>query len=115
MARFAELDEDNNVLRVIVADQSFIDSGAVGDPSRWIETFKERRSGPEKRYNFAGPGRKYDRQRGAFIPSRPHGNYRLNQSIMDYEPAVPRPNDGKQYYFDPRDGTWKEVPAPQGG
>lgn len=37
---FAEIDKDGNVLRVIVADQAFIDSGAVGDPKKWIETFK---------------------------------------------------------------------------
>ena len=35
---FAEVGVDGTVLRVIVADQSFIDSGVVGDPSNWVPT-----------------------------------------------------------------------------
>lgn len=36
---FAEIAPDGTVLRVIVADQAFIDSGAVGDPVNWEQTF----------------------------------------------------------------------------
>ena len=35
---FAEVDKDGTVKRVIVADQAFIVSGAVGDPANWVET-----------------------------------------------------------------------------
>jgi len=32
---FAEIDANGTVLRVIVADQAFINSGKVGDPKNW--------------------------------------------------------------------------------
>lgn len=35
---FAQVDTDGTVLNVIVADQSFIDSGAEGNPASWIQT-----------------------------------------------------------------------------
>ncbi len=38
MSHFAEIDQDNIVVRVIVAEQDFINSGAVGDPRQWIQT-----------------------------------------------------------------------------
>lgn len=57
MAHFAEIDEKGIVLRVIVAEQDFIDYGAVGDPKNWIQ-------GPE---NCIGIGCKYDKVKGIFI------------------------------------------------
>jgi len=45
MSHFAEIDENNKVVRVIVAEQDFIDSGAVGDPNRWIQTSYNTRQG----------------------------------------------------------------------
>ena len=39
MSHYAEVDPSTNtVVRVIVAEQDFIDSGAVGDKSRWVQT-----------------------------------------------------------------------------
>ena len=38
MSHFAKIDDDNIVTQVIVAEQSFINSGAVGDSSSWIQT-----------------------------------------------------------------------------
>jgi hypothetical protein len=37
MAHFAQIDENNRVVQVIVAEQDFINSGLVGDPARWIQ------------------------------------------------------------------------------
>ena len=44
MSHFAEV-IDGKVVRVIVAEQDFIDSGAVGDASRWIQTSYNTRQG----------------------------------------------------------------------
>ena len=38
MGHFAEINSENIVQRVIVAEQDFIDSGAVGDPNNWVQT-----------------------------------------------------------------------------
>lgn len=51
---FAEIAADGTVLRVIVADQDFIDSGAVGDPANWVPAF------PEDPKENAGKGRVYN-------------------------------------------------------
>ena len=37
MSHFAEIDGSNVVLRVIVAEQDFINSGKVGDTFNWIQ------------------------------------------------------------------------------
>ncbi|MDP7367684.1 MAG: hypothetical protein QGH83_10555, partial [Candidatus Pacebacteria bacterium] len=37
---FAEIDKDGVVLRVLAVEQSFIDTGALGDPSNWVRTCK---------------------------------------------------------------------------
>ena len=67
---FAEIDENNVVIRLIVADQAFIDSGLVGDPNNWIQTFLE----GEGRKNYAGVGYTYDETRNAFITDKPSPN-----------------------------------------
>lgn len=41
MSTFAKIDLSNTVINVIVADQDFINSGAVGDPSVWIQTYED--------------------------------------------------------------------------
>ena len=45
MSHFAEINSENIVQRVIVADQESIDSGAVGDPNNWIQTSYNTRGG----------------------------------------------------------------------
>ena len=54
---FAELDSNNIVIRVIVADQSFVD--LIG--GTWVETFMD----SEKKY--AGIGDTYDAATDTFI------------------------------------------------
>jgi len=44
MAHFAKV-ENGIVTQVIVAEQEFIDSGAVGDPTTWIQTSYNTRNG----------------------------------------------------------------------
>lgn len=77
MSHFAEIDIDGNVLRVIVAEQDFIDSGVVGDPSKWVRTSYNTKGGVHNkgdtplRKNYAGIGYKYDKSLDAFIPPAP--------------------------------------------
>ncbi len=63
---FAEIDAHGNVVRVIVADQAFIDSGAVGDPKNWIQTSSK----GTIRKNYAGSGYTYDSVSDSFIPPK---------------------------------------------
>ena len=90
MAHFAKIDETNTVTQVIVAEQGFIDTGAVGDPNMWIQTSYNTRGGvhygengePDGgnalRKNYAGIGYSYNSGLDAFIPPKPHASWTLN-------------------------------------
>ena len=63
MSHFAEIDDNGLVKRVIVAEQDFIDSGAVGDAANWIQTSYNNNI----RKQFAGIGYTYDAAKDKFI------------------------------------------------
>ena len=117
MAHFAQIDGNGIILRVIVAEQDFIDSGKVGDPSSWVLTSYETCAGVHKeggtplRKNYAGIGYAYDANLDAFIPPKPHPSFVLNEEKGQYEAPVPMPNDGKEYEWDEATGNWKEAVA----
>lgn len=60
---FAEIDKDGIVLRVIVAGQEFINTGKVGNPNNWKQTYMD----GSKRKNYAGKGYSYSDELDAFI------------------------------------------------
>jgi len=109
MAHFAEIDENNTVLRVIVAEQDVIDSGALGDPSRWIQTSYNTRGnkhdlkGTPFRKNFAGPGFIYDAARNAFIPPKDQGTFVFDEATCNWWRPKPYPADRS----DPRSPLYK--------
>ncbi len=88
MAHFAKI-ENEQVVEIIVAEQDFIDSYAVGEPYKWIQASYNTRGGvyykpnsnePDEdqskalRKNYPGVGFTYDRGRDAFIPPKPEGD-----------------------------------------
>ena len=96
MSYFAEISGSSNiVIRVIVAEQDFIDSGAVGSGSNWVKTSYNTRGGVHKlggtqlRKNYAGVGHTYDRSRDAFISPQPEPSasipYVLNENSCLWE------------------------------
>ena len=64
---FAEIDENGTVLRVLVVDQDYINTGKLGDPKNWVETTIDGSKGK----NYAGKGYEYDKTKDAFIPPMP--------------------------------------------
>ena len=86
MAHFAKV-VNNIVEQVIVAEQDFIDSGAVGNPFR---------------KNFAGVGFTYNIEKDAFIPPKPlqYESWVLNEEKCIWEAPIEMPSDGKPYYWD---------------
>ena len=114
MSHFAEIDHNNLVVRVIVADQEFIDSGAVGHPSRWIQTSYNMNAGihikgeTPLRKNFAGVGYTYDIERDAFIPPKPYDSWLLNEDTCLWEPPIEKPDDDKFYKWDEETVSWIE-------
>ena len=112
MSHFAEVDSTNTVLRVIVAEQDFINSGAVGDPAHWIQTSYNTHSGVHAlggtplRKNYAGIGYTYDSIRNAFISPEPFASWVLNETTANWEAPVPMPTDGKMYRWDEATVSW---------
>ena len=71
---FAQLDENNIVTQVIVADQLFVDS--IG--GTWAETFMD----SDKKY--AGIGDTYDATRDAFISPKCHIEATLDEATCQW-------------------------------
>lgn len=113
MAHFANVDANNVVIQVIVAEQDFIDSGAMGDPSMWIQTSYNTIAGEHVagkaplRKNFAGVGYTYDPDRDAFVPPKPNSTFILDEDKCIWIPPVAEPllsdaekATGKEYVWD---------------
>jgi hypothetical protein len=116
MSHFAKV-ENGIVTQVIVAEQKFIDSGAVGDSSLWIQTSYNTRGGqhPEGRplrKNYAGIGYTYDSIRDAFVPPKPFDSWTLNEETCLWNPPVPYPEDGKVYKWNENSQSWIEIVPP---
>lgn len=106
MAHFAELDENNIVIRVLVTDNN----DPAGDEGyswlvnnlggTWIQTSYNTRAGVHLlggtplRKNYAGIGFTYDAERDAFIPPKPFDSWVLNEETCTWEPPIPKPTDG---------------------
>ncbi len=105
MSHFAEIDNNNIVQRVIVAEQDFINSGAVGDSFRWVQTSYNNNF----RKNYAGKGYTYDQTRDAFISPQPYPSWLLDEDTCRWEAPTPMPDDGKMYEWDEDTTSWKEI------
>jgi hypothetical protein len=109
MAHWAEIDENNIVLRVVVGDND----DPNGDEGyqwltenlggRWIKTSYN----GTIRKNFAGIGFSYDEELDAFIPPKPFESWILNESACLWEPSVSRPEDGQVYIWNEEELIWQ--------
>jgi len=126
MAHYAKV-VSGLVEAVIVADQEFIESGAVGEPSSWVQTSYNTRGGvhyqpnsdqPSEdqskalRKNYAGAGYSYSPELDAFIPPVPYPSWALNPDSCLWEPPTPYPTDGGFYAWDEEIGQWVLVDIP---
>jgi len=123
------------VTEVISADQSFIDSGAVGPAEEWIQTSyntygnvhyapsppAEPRTpdgGTPVRANYAGIGYTFDTSYtvgdyvGVFYAPQPYPSWILSTTTFLWEAPVPYPNDGQNYYWDESTQSWVLIPSP---
>ncbi len=116
MAHFAQLDETNTVLNVIVvADEDTADADgneidAIGEAfcaDLLGGTWRRTSYNNNYRVRFAMIGSTFDEARDAFIDAQPFPSWVLNDDTTEWEAPVPRP-DG--YYVWGEDTTsWIEV------
>lgn len=123
MAHFAQLDENNVVIQVIVVHNNDCqingieteEAGIVfcktlfGPTTQWRQTSYN----GNIRKNYAGIGFTYDPDRDAFIPPKPFESWVLNEETCRWEAPVPRPNDGQFYLWDEASGAWVRLEAQQ--
>ena len=105
MSHFAEINSDNIVQRVIVAEQDFINSGLVGDSFNWVQTSYN----GNFRKNYAGSGYTYDKTRDAFIAPQPYPSWTLVEATCQWESPTPMPTDDKMYTWDEETTNWVEA------
>lgn len=84
---FAEIDSNGNVVRVIVADKDFVNSGAVGEPKNWVRVYYN----GGKRKNYPGNGYVYDKDKDLFIPPKPRFDAILNDETGKWNTPTPLP------------------------
>jgi hypothetical protein len=104
MAHFAKLDNNKVVTEILVAKQDFINSGAMGDIFRWVQTSYNNNF----RKNYAGIGFTYDIGRDAFIPPKIFSSWVLNETTCQWEAPVAYPDDGKVYEWYEPTTEWTE-------
>ena len=118
MAHFAEIDENNVVLRVIVGVDEPLDGEAIYHEmtgTTWKKTSYNTVAGQHTlggtpfRKNYAGIGYTYDAGRDAFIPPQPFPSWTLDEQTCQWISPVPFPNDGKQYFWDESTLSWTFV------
>ena len=115
MAHFAELDENNNVLRVIVVhNNELLDENNMEQESKGIEFCNSLFGGNwvktsyngTIRKNFASVGYRYDSHRDSFIPPKPYDSWILDEDTFRWVSPVPYPNDGRMYVWSEDILTW---------
>lgn len=109
MAHWAEIDENNIVLRVLVGDND----DPAGDEGyswlmdnlggRWIKTSYN----GNIRKNYAGIGFFYDEKRDAFIAPKPFDSWKLNEESCTWKAPIPYPTDGEHYVWNEAEKDWK--------
>ena len=104
MAHFAKLN-NNIVTEVIVSEQDFINSGAVGDSFLWVQTSYN----GNFRKNFAGVGDTYDKTRDAFIATKPFPSWTLDETTCRWISPVAYPDDSKMYEWNEDTTNWTEI------
>jgi len=125
MAHFAELDENNVVLRVIVGVDYPYDGEAIYQNETgkvWKRTSYNTYGGVHVlggtpfRKNYAGLGYVYDTQRDAFIPPKPYNSWTLNEDTCLWQPPVERPVNDNMYEWDEDSLSWRmmtwQLPTP---
>ena len=115
MAHFAQLDENNIVLQVIVVNNDDVQNlpfpnseplgvafcqSLFGVSTEWKQTSYN----SNFRKNYAGQGYIYDATRDAFIPPQPYPSWVLDEGTCKWDAPIPYPADAEPAIRDPVTG-----------
>jgi len=120
MAHFAELDQENTVVRVVVVsnddivDQNGTEQEQLGvdlcnehiGTGVWVQTSYN----DNFRKMFGQPGFKYVNDADLFYnPVSPFPSWELDENY-DWQAPVPMPDDGQDYCWDEESVSWQPIP-----
>jgi hypothetical protein len=123
MAHFAKV-IDGVVEEVLVVDKEFIETGALGDPSLWIQTSYNTNGGvyytpntnnadsdqsKALRKNYASIGDFYDDKLDAFITPKKFESWIFDSDLCRWVSPLPYPDDGLKYQWDDFSVSWKLI------
>jgi hypothetical protein len=109
MAHFAEIDENNIVLRVLVLDNSLEENGAdflaneLGLGGTWVQTSYN----SNFRGVFAGIGFAYNVDEDIFVIPQPYPSWTREGSF--WNAPIEYPTDGAKYTWNEENQTWDEL------
>jgi hypothetical protein len=111
MAHWAEIDENNIVLRVTVGDN---DDPEGDEGYKWLldnlgGTWIKTSYNGNIRKNFAGIGYTYDKNKDVFYSEQPFASWSLNEDTYIWEAPTPMPEDNKMYKWNEEILDWEEV------
>ena len=111
MAHFAEINENNTVVRVIrIADkhenngEEFI-SKTLGLGGRWVQTSYNNNF----RGNFTGIGYSYDEENDCFISPQPYPSWILSSETYQWIAPTPYPEDERDYEWNEETLQWEVI------
>jgi len=121
MSHYAQLDENNMVVFVIAAKSDHKeDEFTESTGNVWKQTSYNTSGGVHYtdgvpsddqtkafRFNYAGIGFTYDKNRDAFIPPKPFESWILDEGICLWQPPLPYPEDGGNYRWDEDLFSWE--------
>lgn len=115
MAHFAQIDENNIVVKVLVIPDEEEHRGEdyitndLGIEGKWLKTSyntianEHKNGGKPFRKNFAGIGFTYDEEFDAFIPPKIKPKWKLDYETFQWVPPIPQPEAGEGF-----DWRWSE-------
>lgn len=109
MAHFAEVNEDNVVVRVLVTNDNELngDEGHLWLVNTYGGTWIKTSYNGNIRKNFAGPGFSYSPELDAFIPPKPYDSWVLDEDSANWQAPTPYPSDGFAYIWDESTVKWQ--------
>jgi hypothetical protein len=105
MAHFAELDNNNIVLRVCVVSDKYEADGEAWCANFWGGTWKQTSYNSNIRKRFAGIGCTYDQDKDAFIRPQPYPSWTLDANT-DWQAPSPKPEG--DWMWDEQNLEWSE-------
>jgi hypothetical protein len=124
MAHFAQLDNNNIVIRVIVINNTELLINGVESESAGI-AFCQSLYGPDTawkqtsyngnfRKNYAGTGSIYDQVNDVFYAPQPYPSWTISAPTWTWTAPEPYPTDGNKYTWDETANTWVPIPSTPG-